>query len=270
MEFADDVNGLRFYPLHTGDHFIEADVRQVQTGLHIWGEVNRVTFDSSKESRHILSRAGRAGAPFRLLGINFDTKLSMAPAVLECISICNSKLRALLRARKYYTNSDVLRLFKAHLLSFIEYRTIAIAHAAPVLLEGVDDILTKLLVSLNISHEQALMQFNLAPLDVRRDIAQLGLIHRTVLKKGPPHFKELFPRMPSINGHFRTVLNRAHGCNAAYIRHSIFSLIGCYNRLPSEIVAIESVSGFQSELQKLVQNAVYEKYPYWRTYFRHR
>ena len=117
VEFADDVNGLRFYPLHTGDHFIEADVRQVQTGLHIWGEDNRVTFDSSKESHHILSRAGRAGAPFRLLGINFDTKLSMAPAVLECISICNSKLRALLRARKYYTNSDVLRLFKAHLLS---------------------------------------------------------------------------------------------------------------------------------------------------------
>ena len=37
---------------------------------------------------------------------------------------------------------------------------------------------------------------------VRRDIAQLGLIHRSVLLKGPPHFKLLPPRIQSINGHF--------------------------------------------------------------------
>ena len=81
---------------------------------------------------------------------------------------------------------------------------------------------------------------------------------------------EKVPRAESINGHFRTVMNRAYGCNAGYIRHSIFNLIGCYNRLPIEIVSIDDVSEFQSELQKLVQIAVNNKYPYWRTYFQHR
>ena len=118
----------------------------------------------------------------------------MAPAVFECISICNSKLQSLLRVQKFYTDADVLRLFKAHMLSFIEYRTTAIAHASPSMLDGLNDILTRLLVRLGISHEVVLMHFNLAPLGIRRDIAQLGLIHRTVLKKGPPHFKQ-FPRV---------------------------------------------------------------------------
>ena len=113
------------------------------------------------------------------------------------------------------------RLFKAHLLSYIEYRTIAIAHASPLLLESLADILTRLLVTLNITHAEALIEFNMAPLDLRRDIAQLGLIHRTVLKKGPPHFKTLFPRIQSINGHCRSIYNRVQGCSTAYIKHSM-------------------------------------------------
>ena len=146
----------------------------------------------------------------------------------------------------------------------------AIAHASLILLETLNDISTRLLVRLGISHEEALMHFNLAPLDIRRDIAQLGLIHRSVLLKGPPHFKVLFPRIQTINGHFRSVFNRAHGCKAGYIKHTIFSLIGCYNRLPFEIIATDDVSTFQGELQNLVRNAIHSHDPLWRTYFRHR
>ena len=123
---------------------------------------------------------------------------------------------------------------------------------------------------LGISHEESLMHFNMAPLDIRRDIAQLGLIHRSVLKKGPPHFQRLFPRIQSINGHYRSIFNRAHGCRAAYIKHSVFSLIGCYNRLPVEIIAINDVNMFQSELQNLIRNAILARDPLWRTHFRHR
>ena len=224
-------------------------MRVVQTKLHDWGVKNRVCFDASKESHHIFNKSSSLAPPFRLLGINFDTKLMMAPAIFECVSICNSKLQALLRARKYYNDGDVLQLFKSHVLSFIEYRTTAIAHASPILLEAVDDILTRLLVRLGMSHEEALMHFNLAPLNIRRDIAQLGLIHRSILQKGPPHFKELFPKIQSVNGRFRSVYNRAHGCNASYIKNSIFNLIGCYNRLPYAIVAVDDVSTFQGELQ---------------------
>ena len=113
------------------------------------------------------------------------------------------------------------------------------------------------------------MHFNLGPLNIRRDIAQLGVIHRAVLKKGPAHLTDLFPRVQNFNGHFRSILNRAHGCKAAYVRQSIFSLVGCYNRLPLEIIEIDDVSCFQRELQDLVKNAIISHNANWRSYFRH-
>eukprot|EP00969_Alexandrium_andersonii_P029728 1298020-Alexandrium_andersonii.AAC.1 len=39
---------------------------------------------------------------------------------------------------------------------------------------------------LEISGRCALFRFRLAPLATRRDIALLGLVHRTVLGQGPP------------------------------------------------------------------------------------
>ena len=40
------------------------------------------------------------------------------------------------------------------------------------------------------------MIFNLAPLETRRDVAILGLIHRTVLGCGPRHFASMFRLSP--------------------------------------------------------------------------
>ena len=42
------------------------------------------------------------------------------------------------------------------------------------------------------SDEEALLHFNLVPLETRRDIAKLGLIHRSVLGGGPRHFANSF------------------------------------------------------------------------------
>eukprot|EP00969_Alexandrium_andersonii_P269227 11899382-Alexandrium_andersonii.AAC.1 len=43
-----------------------------------------------------------------------------------------------------------------------------------------------------MSDEEALLRFGLAPLAVRRDIALLGMIHRTILGKGPSQFAAFF------------------------------------------------------------------------------
>ena len=40
--------------------------------------------------------------------------------------------------------------------------------------------------------DAALHEFNLAPLESRRDMAMLGLIHRTLLGQGPPQFQQWF------------------------------------------------------------------------------
>ena len=69
---------------------------------------------------------------------------------------------------------------------------VAIAHASPSALQPINDILTRLLVRLGISLEESLFNFNLAPLETRCDIAQLGVIHRAALRKEPKHLQTFF------------------------------------------------------------------------------
>ena len=65
-------------------------------------------------------------------------------------------------------------------------------HTCDSLLNSVDAIQDTLLDRLGITDKQALFDFNLAPLSARRDMAMLGLVHRTVLGKGPPQFARFF------------------------------------------------------------------------------
>ena len=96
------------------------------------------------------------------------------------------------------------------------------------MLEPLDDILTRLLVRLNINHEEALFHLNLAPLCTRRDIAQLGLIHRAVLRKGPPHLHGVFNRVRLIFGHSHQIYDVSVGRRQLYMRRSMFGLIAYY------------------------------------------
>ena len=59
-----------------------------------------------------------------------------------------------------------------------------------------DKLQDSFLQKLGIAPLEALMEFNLAPLATRRDIAMLGLVHRAVLRKGPPQFWEFFTKAP--------------------------------------------------------------------------
>ena len=75
-----------------------------------------------------------------------------------------------------HTDAELVLLFKAHNLSFIEYRTCAFTHASDSVLAPVEKNQTNFLQSLGVSEYDALHVFNLAPLRVRRDIANLGPI----------------------------------------------------------------------------------------------
>ena len=105
---------------------------------------------------------------------------------------CRWKFHAILRTRKFNNGEQLVLLYKSQLLSFIEYRTVAIYHACDSALEALDHVQDKLLVAVGASQVEALLAFNLAPLAARRDMALLGLIHRKILDRGPSHFKDLF------------------------------------------------------------------------------
>ena len=69
----------------------------------------------------MLSLSDPDGSGFTLLGVPFDTELSMACAVSDLVSAAGWKLRVILRTRRFYSDADLIKFFKAHLLSFLEY-----------------------------------------------------------------------------------------------------------------------------------------------------
>ena len=67
---------------------------------------------------------------------------------------CAWKLTALLRSRKYHDVPRPMLLYKAQLLSYIEYRTPAIYHAACSVLEPVDGVQQRFLRETYVSEEE--------------------------------------------------------------------------------------------------------------------
>ena len=111
---------------------------------------------------------------------------------------------------------------------------------------------------------EALLYFNLAPFAIRRDVAMLGLIHRTVLGKGSKHFKTFFfPAEQRRTANTRLERRRQqHGKQLsdprAYThlnatRRSALGLVAVYNLLPAEVVQKTIVKEFQKSLQELVK-----------------
>ena len=111
-----------------------------------------------------------------------------------CTSSYGWKLRTLLRTRRFYIDADMIAFYKAHLLSYLEYRTPAIYHAIRAVLSCLDAVQTLTLMAIRVNELTSLVSFRLAPLSTRRDIDMLGILHRTMLGKGPNHFSGFFPR----------------------------------------------------------------------------
>ena len=96
------------------------------------------------------------------------------------------------------------------------------------------------------------MNFGLAPLSVRRDIAMLGVIHRAVIGEGPKQFHSLF--LPETTASRAIPRRRRHGrqlqdpysqLHRDYLNRSLLGYIWIYNWLPEQIVASASVKTFQ-------------------------
>ena len=257
--YADDLNAFKVVPAHMSDVDAFAAQRWCQETLHTWGRANSVTFDASKESAHIVARTRPVGDNFTILGVEFDCKLVMGVAVHKCAVECGWRLLTLVRTRRFHTDAELLMLFETHLVSYIEHRTPAFAHASSSVLAEVDAVQERFLRTIGVTEEDALHHFRLAPLPVHRDIAMLGLVHRCVLGRGPAIFRAFFcvdtaptpARCPRRHGR--------HLCDPCGLRwpdYALRSALGAarlYNLLPDFVVAASSVSLFQRRLQELVR-----------------
>ena len=211
----------------------------------------------------MLSLSDPLGGTFKLLGVTFDSELSMAESISELVSAAGWKLRTLLRTRRFYTDADLVVLYKAHLLSYLEYRTPAIYHATRAILRRLDYVQTRFLKDVGVDEVTALLNFHLAPLGTRRDIAMLGLIHRTALGKGPAQFREFFKKDPCS----KDLHDPRKDFKAPITKRSALGLVAVYNMLPPGVLVAKSVSAFQRGLQECVVKFALSGYPQWAEVF---
>jgi hypothetical protein len=246
--YADDLNAYREFPGNTPNDKIRVALKLCQQELHTWGKANQVVFDNKKESFHILSKSEGAGAEFKMLGLVFDVSMSMKTQVEEVVLEAGWKLKMLLRTKRFYTDAELIILYKAHLLSYLEYRTPAVYHATREILDKLDRVQSRFLRDAGVDDGSALVHFNLAPLASRRDMAMLGVLHRTVLGKGPPHFKSHFEVEAG-----RKLKDPRTAIKDPLIKRSALGLAAIYNMLPDRCRAMNSVRHFQHELQRILR-----------------
>ena len=164
-----------------------------------------------------------------------------------------------MRTKRFYSTPALIRMFKSQILSYIEGATPAIYHASPSTLDLLDSVFHNFLLDMNLSIEQALVDYDLAPLGMRRDIAMLGLLWKVSRKLAPGPIQSLF----SLHGN--TLLHYGFNINTelhdyqisdpvevghpTIIRRSIFGLVRIWNLLPRAMVRAPSVKAFQRLLQ---------------------
>ena len=122
----------------------------------------------------------------------------------------------------------------------------------------------RFLHELGISLEKGLLDFNLAPLCVRRDIANLGIIHRSLLGKGPKHFHSFFVLdnssqyygTRSRSRHTRYLRDPYRDMGRDYVNRSLLGYIAVYNLLPDFAIEARDVKTFQSRLSRILKDYV--------------
>ena len=139
----------------------------------------------------------------------------------------------------------------------------------------------RFLRELGFSEEAALANYRLAPLEARRDMAMLAVLHEVTLRTAPARLLELFPSMPPATSRFdlqrlrrgwrpphsHQLYTECSFDSTDVLQRSLFGLVRCYNALPETVVAAETVKGFQRKLQQGLQRASERNEPEWARLF---
>ena len=257
-KYADDLNMYKAYAGQTPCDDILADLKHLQSATHSWGRANQVIFDGAKEEFAIIHRRHNHGDAFKLLGIWIDTKLTMDVAVDKVVKKISPKVTALLRTRRFHSQAALIAQYKSHILCHLDRCGGAVFHASDTVLLPLDRVQDRFLRELGLSSADAFLQYNLAPVAMRRDIGILGLIHKCVVGVADITLRELFPAAEqrchrhdtrlSSRRHNKQVLDRCDGRHSELLARSIFGLVKVYNLLPQHMVDHTEVTAFQHTL----------------------
>ena len=138
--FADDMDCSKQFPASTPHPEIMARVVDCESELHRWGVANRVCFDAGTESFNCLHRNRQFEEDLKMLGVAFDCQLTMKAADQEITREAGWGERWILRCRRFFQTSDLVRLQKTQVLSYVGSRTPATYHVEFRILDELDRI----------------------------------------------------------------------------------------------------------------------------------
>ena len=105
----------------------------------------------------------------------------MYNAVVSIVAKVSARIKMLRCVRHFYHKSELIALYKSHVLTFLESCIPAYYHVHPSILKLLDEVQNDFLESILIPTRDALLKFNLGPLCLRRDILMLGVLHKVVV-----------------------------------------------------------------------------------------
>jgi hypothetical protein len=160
---------------------------------------------------------------------------------------------------------DLILQFKTHVWCHLELNTGGHYHACDTVLARLDSVQRNFIRSLDLSPTRAILDYNLAPLCLRRDIAMLGFIYNAVHGRTHAASQALFKRSHlapsedrrtrgSLARHSLQLIESACTHSPALLQRSIFGLVRVWNRLPHSFVSATTVSAFQSSLTALARH----------------
>jgi hypothetical protein len=188
-----------------------------------------------------------------------DPKLTMDAEVEAIVHTVRPKIKALLRTRSYYSTADMMQQYKTHIWGLVEYHNAAVLHATSTITGRIDRLQTSFLEELQVTQEDAFLEFNFGPTSFRRDIGVLGFLHKRVIEKCHPAIIKMLPfsdQPASSWWHSKQLYAYLEECIAkrSLYERSLFAHVHVYNRLPQHLVDIESVSAFQKALVQIARN----------------
>ena len=155
-----------------------------------------------------------------------------------------------------YPVIDMLRQYKAHLWSYIEYHSGIVQLAAPNTLQKLDRLQQSYIEELHLTDIAAFLEFDFAPPRLRRDISLLGFLHKRVLGQCHIAIQRFLPfaavSPPWHDKQLQSYLQECQYRSQLYSR-SLLAVVHVYNRLPQDVIDIDSVSGFQRCLTNMAR-----------------
>ena len=160
---------------------------------------NQAIFDRDKEHFCILHKSDCVGDVFRLLGVSVDPKLTMEDEIRRIMNKASQKIAAILNTRSFHSLEGLLQQYKANVLCILEGSACAIYHAAQSHLSTLDELQRRFVRKLGLNESEAfLREGGLAPLELRRDIAVLGFLHKIQLGEVHPDRNNDSESFPNI------------------------------------------------------------------------